>query len=111
MELAKHRFCGERLEELRKDKHMTQKQLAELLGVNEKTISSYERNEIAPKISKLIKISEIFDITPDYLLGFVNDEIPYSRRFYIPFSRDYPEEMEKELLAYLDYLKHKYNQI
>ena len=52
-------FHGERLEEIRKDKGMTQEDLAKLLDVSSVTISSYERGEIVPKLANLLKLAEV----------------------------------------------------
>lgn len=108
--MAAHRFCGDRLEEKRKDLGLTQEQLSKMIGVNEKTISSYERGEIAPRVKKLILIAETLDVLPDYLLGFTDTEMPANQKNYLPISRSYPPEMKKDLKDYLEFLKFKYNQ-
>lgn len=53
---------------LRKSRGMTQRELAEKLGVSDKTISHWERDESAPDISVIPVIAEIFDVTCDELL-------------------------------------------
>ena len=53
---------------LRKSRGMTQKELAEELGVSDKTVSHWERDESAPDISIIPVIAEIFDVTCDELL-------------------------------------------
>ena len=53
---------------LRKSRGMTQKELAEKLGVSDKTISHWERDESSPDISMIPVIAEIFDVTCDELL-------------------------------------------
>lgn len=55
--------------ELRKEKSLTQKQLAEILGVSDKTVSHWEREESSPDISLLPEIAKLFDITTDELLS------------------------------------------
>ena len=59
---------GERIKELREQKGMTQQQLADLLFVSNKTISKWEKNDNEPDSEMLVKLSEIFNITLDYLL-------------------------------------------
>lgn len=54
---------GEFLVKLRKKKDMTQKELAKILGVSEKTISEWERGITSPDISLLDDIARIFDTT------------------------------------------------
>ncbi|MBQ7597312.1 MAG: helix-turn-helix transcriptional regulator [Clostridia bacterium] len=53
---------------LRKSKGYTQKQLAEQLGVSDKTVSHWERDESAPDISVLPVLADIFCVTVDELL-------------------------------------------
>ncbi len=59
---------GEFIAALRKSRGMTQKQLAEILNVSDKTISHWERNESSPDLSMIPILSEIFEITCDELL-------------------------------------------
>ena len=60
---------GELLSELRKDRNMTQRDLAQVLYVTTGTISNYENGAHFPDVEKLIDISEFFGVTTDYLLG------------------------------------------
>ena len=60
---------GELLSELRKDRNMTQRDLAQVLYVTTGTISNYENGAHFPDVEKLIDISEFFFFTTDYLLG------------------------------------------
>lgn len=53
---------------LRKAQGMTQKELAERVGVSDKTISHWERDESAPDISVLPVLADIFGVTMDELL-------------------------------------------
>ncbi len=53
---------------LRKEKGLTQRELAEMLSVSDKTVSHWERDETSPDISLLPVIADIFGITVDELL-------------------------------------------
>jgi len=53
---------------LRKEKGLTQKQLAEKLGVTDKAVSRWEREESAPDLSLIPELADIFEITADELL-------------------------------------------
>ena len=53
---------------LRKSQGMTQRELADKLGVSDKTVSHWERDESAPDISLIPVIAEIFSVTCDELL-------------------------------------------
>jgi len=58
-----------RLKLLRKQKNITQKQLAENLEIAERTIRSYEIGENVPTLESFIKIADFFDVSLDYLTG------------------------------------------
>lgn len=62
-------FIGDRLKELRTAKKMSQKDLAEQIGIAKSVISFYESDARCPSYDVLIKIAEIFNVTTDYLLG------------------------------------------
>lgn len=63
-------YFGRKLRKLRKDNNLTQKQLADKLEITKATVSAYETNAKYPSIEVLIKISNIFNVSSDYLLGF-----------------------------------------
>lgn len=60
---------GERIRELRKIMKMTQKQLAEKLGIRQNDVSSYELEQHEPSIATILKLCEMFDVSADFLLG------------------------------------------
>lgn len=64
---------AERLKELRKEKNMTQVQLAEALGVSKGTIAMWEIGKREPNFETLDRLSDIFDKRIDYILGYSND--------------------------------------
>ncbi len=57
------------LSELRKDRHLSQREMAAILHVSPGTISNYETGKYAPSYDTLIKLADFFDVTTDYLLG------------------------------------------
>ena len=59
----------EKIRALRIQKGMTQVELAKLLGISKSVISSYENAVHLPPYDILIKISALFGVTTDYLLG------------------------------------------
>ncbi|MDF8373622.1 helix-turn-helix domain-containing protein [Weissella paramesenteroides] len=58
-----------RLKELREAKGLSQRQLANELGMVHQTYSNYERGEREPRIDVLIKLADYFDVSVDYLIG------------------------------------------
>ena len=65
---------GTRIRNLRREKKMTQSALAELLFVSDKTISKWEQDRSEPEIDIIMEISNIFDVTLDYLLTGSTDK-------------------------------------
>lgn len=53
----------------RKAKGLTMKELGEMIGVSESAISQYETGKREPDNTTLVKLSEIFGVSVDYLLG------------------------------------------
>ena len=60
---------GEKLSKLRKENNYTQEQLADVLGVSRQSVSKWESDIAYPETEKLIKISQLFGCTVDYLLN------------------------------------------
>ena len=60
---------GKRIVQHRKRLGLTQDQLAEQLGVTAQAVSKWENDQSCPDIAMLPKLSEIFGITTDALLG------------------------------------------
>jgi transcriptional regulator with XRE-family HTH domain len=61
---------GAFLKDLRKEKGITQEQLAEKLGVSGRTISRWETGKNMPDISLLVEIAEFFDVSiPEIIKG------------------------------------------
>lgn len=60
---------GHKLKRLRLEKEMTQQELADKLGINRATVSSYETSALYPSVEVLIQICRFFSVSADYLLG------------------------------------------
>lgn len=72
---------NERIKKLRVDNGMSQKDLAEHIHISESTLSRIESGERGITTEQLIKFANIFDVTPQYLLGLDSDKSKYTRRF------------------------------
>lgn len=57
------------LKKAREDKGLTQEQLAEKLDVSRMSIFRWENNHSYPPISTMLRISEVLEVSVDYLLG------------------------------------------
>ena len=60
---------GKRIRELREEKGINQKKLAQEIGVAQSAISQWESGVNEPKASYVLYLAEYFDVTADYLLG------------------------------------------
>ena len=63
----------ERLKLLRKKCGYTQVSLAETLGVSKGTVAMWESGKRTPDFETLIRLSDLFDVRTDYILGKSND--------------------------------------
>ncbi len=59
---------GKRIQSRRKQQGLTQEQLAEMMNVSIQMVSNLERGNKAIRIDNLIKLSQILDISTDYIL-------------------------------------------
>lgn len=65
-------MLGDIIKTLRLSHNLNQVQLANALSVSKQTISNWENNNILPSIDMLIKLSDFFSVTTDYLLELDN---------------------------------------
>ena len=59
---------SDRIQELRKTKGLSQEELADRVGVSRQAVSKWESEQSTPELDKVVTLSEIFDVTTDYLL-------------------------------------------
>lgn len=59
---------GEKLFELRKNKNLSQEEVAEKLNVTRQTVSKWETNQSTPDFDKIVPLCELFEISTDELL-------------------------------------------
>ncbi len=64
---------GERLLQLRNKKGMTQEDLAEYLNVSRQSVSKWELNKTLPDVEKLMLLSDLYEVTLDYLVKGVEE--------------------------------------
>ena len=60
---------GARLKRARIEKNVTQKEVQKITGINNKTLSGYEQGVAKPPYKTLVSLSEIYEVSLDYLLG------------------------------------------
>ena len=59
---------GKRIAHLRKEKGLTQEELAQHMGISPQAVSKWENDQTCPDISALPKLARLFDVTVDELL-------------------------------------------
>ena len=59
---------ADRIQSLRKSKGMSQEELADRIGVSRQAVSKWESEQATPDLEKVVIMSEIFEVTTDYLL-------------------------------------------
>lgn len=62
-------IIAKRIKEMRIEKKLTQKQLAEQVGCSPSMVTRWEKEECEPTASAIVKLSEALNCTTDYLLG------------------------------------------
>ena len=95
---------AKRLKELRIDAGLKQSELAQKLDISPSTIGMYEQGRRSADQETLLKISDLFDVSTDYLLGRTNVR---NNLFISKNGRDYDAEnfkTEKELIENIGFL-------
>ena len=62
-----------RLRELRVERGLTQRQVAERCSFSHAMINRYEKGLVEPKASSLIKLAVFYQSSADYILGIINE--------------------------------------
>ncbi|MBP3673822.1 MAG: helix-turn-helix transcriptional regulator [Oscillospiraceae bacterium] len=69
-----------RLRDLREDKDLKQKDIADLLKIHQTTYSDYELDRLNIPIAALHTLADFYNVSVDYLLGRTNQKEPYPKR-------------------------------
>lgn len=69
-----------RIKDIREDKDLLQKDVADFLNVSQTNYSKYELGKINIPINTLRKMAIFFDTSIDYLLGLTDEIKPYPRK-------------------------------
>ena len=63
---------AKKLKDLRKEKELTQEELAQKIGVSKSNIGRYENGTLDLSTELMVKYSEVFDVSVDYILGLTD---------------------------------------
>ena len=95
---------ADRIQSLRKQKGMSQIELADAIGVSRQAVSKWESEQAIPDLDKIIAMSEIFGTTTDYLLKGIE---PIETDPNAPVAPK-PKMSKEESLALAEKLTHEY---
>ena len=105
------KLLGDRLKQARKVKNLTQRQLADLIGVKHNSISDWEKNLHKPDVDQIKKLCGALEINPNQLYGEIESELirkTPSSYYLTDDGKELPAEAKEELDNFIEYLKTKY---
>lgn len=82
---------AENLKQLRKDKNLTQTELADLFGYSHVAVVKWENGTREPDFATLIKLADYFEVTTDYLLGRKKEIQPTNFAQAVPNIEEIPQ--------------------
>lgn len=99
-----------KINELRQSLGITQKQLADKIGVKNYIVANWEQGRTEPSVKDLIDLANFFECSVDYLLGRENDfgqitVVKNSQSEYTELISLYSELSESKRKAILDFIK------
>lgn len=92
---------SERLSKLRKEKEISQKQCAEILGIESSKYNKWENGKNLPSYDMVCKLSNFFDTTTDYLLGNSDERYKDEYKNFDRWKKEFMAEIRDKLLNFL----------
>lgn len=74
-------ILADKIIDLRKKNGWSQEELAEKLGVSRQAVSKWEGAQSMPDMGRIVKMSELFDVSTDYLLKDDRPAVPGGDRY------------------------------
>lgn len=103
-------MMAKRLKQLREERCLSKKEVAEYLNVSPSTYGKYELEKRQPDFETLSKLAEYYDVSVDYILGLSNirkvDEAFYA---FIERMQELDEETKSDVIRLLEHLISKKN--
>ncbi len=69
----------ERLKDIREDRDLTQKEIANVLGIPQQNYSRYEMGVVKMPVEKYEILADFYNVSVDYLIGRTDNKKPYSK--------------------------------
>ncbi|MBP7174262.1 MAG: helix-turn-helix transcriptional regulator [Cloacibacterium sp.] len=93
---------GKRLTEVRKNKGLSQEDLAKQLGTKSPVIGRYERDEMKPSIDTANKLAEYLEVSLDYLTGNTDVLLDTNTLNRILEVQQLPDDVKEKLFYFID---------
>ncbi len=117
--MKKYSIC-KKLKDLREDRDMNRKEVAERIGIPSQNYSRYENGSREIPLSCIIALAKLYDVSADYLLGLSVNKREFSILTGAISDKEQSMEIEGKiaslrpenlalLLEYIDYLNYKQN--
>ena len=107
-------MVGNRIKQLREEKHLSQDELAKKMSVSPSTIGMYERDEREPNDEMTLKLADFFNVSTDYLLGKSNIRNPEDKlkdEFEFAYHKEMEGLTEEEITDALRFYKEMKNRV
>ena len=99
---------GDRLTKLRQEKHLSQRELGEIIMVSGYTISAYELGRSDPNDDIKVRLARFFDVSVDYLVGLIDQPLSYRRDVnMVMLPRNLSDSQKQSLRAFLSSLEER----
>lgn len=100
-------YFNENLKDARLKKNLSQKEVAEKIGVAKSTYSLYESGNREPNVDTIKKIADVLDVSADKLLGLETDNITLAAHFD---GDEYTEAELNEIRQFAEFVKNRNKQ-
>ncbi len=77
-----------RIKELREDRDLLQKEVAEALGISQIVYSRYETGIRLMPLDKLATLADYYEVSIDYILGRTDERMPYPKSILLNSNRN-----------------------
>ena len=93
---------GKRLTEVRKNKNLSQEDLAKHLGTKSPVVGRYERDEMKPSIDTANKLAEFLEVSLDYLIGNMDVLLDTNTLNRVLEVQQLPDDVKDKLFYFID---------
>lgn len=110
-----------RLRQLRKERHLTIRQLDEKVGITYTTISMLESEKRPFNLDHLTRLSQFFDVSFDYILGKSDERKPQPKPTYqeldsvslalLAHTKDLSDAEKQQVVDFIEFIKSKKKEV